>query len=488
MKLSALIGCLPGSVQAIGNVEGVEIASLCNDSRKVKPGALFFCTPGVRLDAHKFAPQAVEKGAAALVVERRLDIDVPQVLVEDVRAAISYMAAEFYGHPADALLMLGITGTKGKTTTSFLIKSIMEEAGMKTGLIGTVCSMIGDETIPTQLTTPDPIETQQLLRRMADAGCGCVVMEVSAHALDMERLAGVKFRVGAFSNFSQDHLDYFDSMDTYFAAKMKFFAPESCEEIVYNVDDERVKAGVEALGRRALRTGIRECADVYANDIEIGERGCSFLMTWHKQFRISISLRLAGIFNVYNALMAAGVCICAGVGPEAIRRGLEAVRAVPGRIELLETDTPYRVILDYAHSPDSLENILKAVRETAKGRMIALFGCGGNRDAAKRPLMGEIAGRLSDFCILTSDNPRNEDPMDILNAIEAGIKPTGCEYIVIENRREAIRRALSLAKPGDVVVLAGKGHETYQEIRGVKHPFDEKIVVAELLEEIGNRE
>ena len=486
MKLSALIGALPGKAEIIGSVEGLEIAALCNDSRQVTPGALFFCTPGVRMDAHKFAPQAVEKGAAALVVERVLDIDVPQVKVADVRSAISYMAAEFYGHPAEQLTMLGITGTKGKTTTSFLIKSIMEAAGIKTGLIGTVGSMIGEETVPARLTTPDPIETQQLLRRMVDAGCECVIMEVSAHALDMNRLAGVRFKVGAFSNFSQDHLDYFDSMDSYFEAKMKFFAPEVCENVVYNVDDEHVLAGITALGRPALRIGIRESADVYANDIEIGERGCSFLMTWHKQFRISISLRLAGIFNVYNALMAAGVCICAGVGPEAIRRGLEAVRNVPGRIELLETDTPYRVILDYAHSPDSLENILEAVRETAKGRMIALFGCGGNRDAAKRPLMGEIAGRLADFCILTSDNPRNEDPMAILDAIEAGIKPTGCAYVVIENRREAIRRALSMAEPGDVVVLAGKGHETYQEIKGVKHPFDEKIVVAELLKESGN--
>ena len=482
MKLSALIGAVPGKVEIIGSVEGVDIAALCNDSRRVTPGALFFCTPGVRMDAHQFAPQAVEKGAAALVVERVLDIDVPQVKVEDVRTAISYMAAEFYGRPAEQLTMLGITGTKGKTTTSFLIKSIMEEAGFKTGLIGTVGSMIGDQTVPARLTTPDPIETQQLLRRMADAGCQCVIMEVSAHALDMHRLAGVKFRVGAFSNFSQDHLDYFDSMDTYFAAKMKFFDPEVCQDIVYNVDDERVNAGIAALGRPALRIGIRESADVYANDIEIGERGCSFLMTWHKQFRISISLRLAGIFNVYNALMAAGICICAGVGPEAIRRGLEAVKAVPGRIELLETDTPYRVILDYAHSPDSLENILEAVRETTKGRMIALFGCGGNRDAAKRPIMGEIAGRLADFCILTSDNPRNEDPMDILDAIEAGIRPTGCAYTVIENRREAIRHALDMAEAGDVVVLAGKGHETYQEIKGVKYPFNEKTIVKEILE------
>ncbi len=486
MKLSALLRQVPGVVAAVGNIEDVEITSLCADSRQAAPGALFFCTPGLRMDAHDFAPQAVSKGAVALIVQRQLDIGVPQVQVEDVRLALAYIAAEFFGRPADQLMMLGITGTKGKTTTSFLVKSIMEAAGVKTGLIGTVCSMIGDETLPNRLTTPDPIETQTLLRRMVDAGVKCVIMEVSAHALDMHRISGIHFKVGAFSNFSQDHLDYFADMNTYFAAKMKLFAPGVCDEIVYNVDDERVNAGVKALNRPALRIGIRESSDVYANDIEIGERGCAFLMTWHKKFRTSISLKLAGIFNVYNALMAAGICICAGVGPESIRQGLEAVQAVPGRIELLDTGTPYRVILDYAHSPDSLENILKAVRETARGRMIALFGCGGNRDTAKRPLMGEIAGELADFCILTSDNPRSEDPMRILDAIETGIKPTGCDYIVIENRREAIRYALTHARADDVVVLAGKGHETYQEINGVKHPFDEKVVVRELLAELGD--
>ena len=484
MKLNALIGKIPGKVCAVGNIDEVEIESLCADSRKVTQGALFFCTPGLRMDAHDFAPQAVEKGACALIVERKLDLNVPQVIVEDVRMAISYIASEFNGNPAEKLLMLGITGTKGKTTTSFLVKSIMEAAGLKTGLIGTVCSMIGDETIPTQLTTPDPIETQSILRRMVEAGVQCVIMEVSAHALAMNRLAGMKFKVGAFSNFSQDHLDFFKDMDAYFEAKMRFMLEDMCELAVYNVDDEHVSAGMRRLNRPALRIGIRDSSDVYANDIEIGERGCSFLMTWHKQFRTTISMKLAGIFNVYNALMAAGICICAGIGPEAIRRGLEDVRAVPGRIELLETGTPYRVILDYAHSPDSLENILKAVRQTTKGRMIALFGCGGNRDRAKRPVMGEIAGELADFCILTSDNPRNEEPMDILASIEEGIRPTGCDYIVIENRREAIRYALQNAGAGDVIVLAGKGHETYQEINGVKYPFDEKIVVAELLAEL----
>lgn len=483
MKLSALAKVVPGEVAIIGDGE-VEISSLCTDSRATQSGSLFFCIPGLHTDAHDLAPQAIQKGASALVVERELAVDCPQVKVKSVRRALSYMAQEFFGNPARRMKLIGITGTKGKTTASFLIKSILEAAGHKTGLIGTVCSMIGEEVFPSRLTTPDPVEVQTLLKMMADAGVEYVVMEVSAHALAMHRLSGMRFAAAAFTNFSQDHLDYFGDMDAYFNAKMRLFAPDMSDEVVYNCDDERVAEGIRGLGRTALRTGIRESSDVYANDIEVGERGLSFLLTSHKQFRVMVNLRLSGIFNVYNALLAAGVAIVLGVGPEAIRNGLEDVRAVPGRIELLETETPYRVILDYAHSPDSLENILKAVRETAKGRLIALFGCGGDRDHGKRPIMGEIAGELADLVILTSDNPRNEDPFEILNQIEEGIRHTGCEYTVVENRREAIRHALSIAVSGDVIVLAGKGHETYQEIRGVKHPFNEKIVVRELLEEM----
>lgn len=484
MKLNALLQNIPGDYRVLGNGD-VEIDSLCVDSRQASQNCLFFCTPGFVQDAHDFAPQAVARGAVALLVQRVLNVDCVQVVVPDVRLAASYVAASFYGEPAKKLRMVGITGTKGKTTCSFLVKSILEKAGKRVGLIGTVCSMVGDEVIPAKLTTPDPVDTQRILRHMLDAGAEYVVMEVSAHALALHRLAGIRFEAGAFMNFSQDHLDFFGDMDAYFNAKMRFFQGDMVENIVYNADDERVAEGIRAVHRNALRVGIRESSDVYANDIEVCERGLSFLMTYHKRFRISVALRLPGIFNVYNALMAAGIGIVLGAGPEAIRTGLEAVRGVPGRVELLETDTPYRVILDYAHSPDSLENVLKTLRETVKnGRLIALFGCGGNRDRAKRPLMGEVAGKISDFCILTSDNPRNEEPNAILSAIEEGIRPTGCEYIVIENRREAIRYALTNAQAGDVVVLAGKGHETYQEIKGVKHPFDEKTVVAELLREI----
>ena len=485
MKLTTLAKAVPGPV-TIAGYEGNQVTSLCTDSRKVEPGALFFCIPGTRMDAHDFAPQAVAAGASALVVQHKLDLPVPQVVVPDVRLALAYMAAEFYGRPADQLKMVGITGTKGKTTVSFLIKSVLDGAGHKTGLIGTVGSMVGEERIPAQLTTPDPVEIHRLLRRMVDEGIEYVVMEVSAHAMAMRRVDGIFFQVVGFTNFTQDHLDFFGDMDSYLKAKLALIAKERCGHVVYNADDERVGQAIGALDIPHTAIGIRVPSDIHANDIEICERGCGYQLTFSKRFKLDIRLQLAGVFNVYNSMMAAAMCDCLGMTPQQIQSGLERLKGVPGRIELLETETPYRVILDYAHSPDALENILKTVRETCKGRVIALFGCGGDRDHDKRPIMGEIGGRMADHCILTSDNPRSEDPLAILAEIERGIRLTGGSYQVVENRREAIRIALTMARPGDVVVLAGKGHETYQEIKGVKHPFDEKLVVKEILSEMTN--
>jgi UDP-N-acetylmuramoyl-L-alanyl-D-glutamate--2,6-diaminopimelate ligase len=485
MRITHLSKNIPGPVQVLG-YEHQDVTSLCTDSRKVEKGALFFCIPGLRTDAHDFAPQAVEAGAVALVVDHKLDIDCAQILVRDVREALSYIAADFYGNPARQLKLVGVTGTKGKTTSSFLIKSILEAAGHKVGLIGTVCSMIGEREVPANLTTPDPIDFQRLLRQMADEGMEYVVMEVSAHALALRKLEGMTFEVAGFTNLSQDHLDFFHTMETYLETKLTLFSREMCRQAVVNADDERVALAFQELSIPVTTIGIRRPADVYANDIEIGERGLSYRLTFHKRAAAEVDLHMAGIFNVYNSLMAAAMCDALGVGIEAIKKGLEAVKSVPGRIELLETETPYRVILDYAHSPDALENILTTVRQTTKyGRVIALFGCGGDRDHEKRPIMGEIGGRLADYAILTSDNPRSEDPNQILAEIEKGIqKVEGAKYVVIENRRKAIAHALEIARPGDVVVLAGKGHETYQEIKGVKHPFDEKVVVRELLEKI----
>ncbi|MGI6173769.1 MAG: UDP-N-acetylmuramoyl-L-alanyl-D-glutamate--2,6-diaminopimelate ligase [Christensenellales bacterium] len=483
MTVIELTKTLPNCLGTRGDVQK-EIASLCTDSRTAQPGAMFFCIRGLRVDAHDFAPQAVEKGAAALVVERYLDIDCAQVLVKDVREALSYIASAFYGEPAKQMKIIGITGTKGKTTTSFLVKSILEEAGHKVGMIGTVCSMIGQEEIPSNLTTPDPVDFHSLLRQMADAGVEYVVMEVSAHALALRKMEGIFFEVAAFTNLSQDHLDFFRDMDTYLGAKMRLFDEKCCRVAIYNADNESVCEAMQGVNVPAYPIAIRKKSDIFAKNIEPAERGVEYLLSFYKRYSVEIKLRLTGIFNVYNSMMAAAICDVLGVSGEDIAKGLASIASVPGRIELLDTDTNYRVILDYAHSPDALENILATVRQTAKARLIALFGCGGDRDHEKRPMMGEIGGRLADFSILTSDNPRGEDPYRIIDEIERGMRRTQGAYTVIENRRAAIKIALKMAREGDVIVLAGKGHETYQEIKGVKYPFDEKIVVQELLKEI----
>ena len=483
MILSKLVQDMPVDYHLIG--EGnTEITSLCMDSRQeIGEGTLFFCVSGLHMDAHNFAPDVVKKGASALIVERALDIDCPQVVVSSVREAMSYIASAFYGNPSGKMKMIGITGTKGKTTTSFLLKSILEKAGYKVGLIGTVCTLIGDKQRDAGKTTPDPIEFQQLLYEMAEEHVEYVVMEVSAHALHMHRVAGVEFEAAAFTNLSIDHLDYFKTMDNYLMAKL--LIANQAKALSINADDEMVLKRAQEEKIAYTRFGIRAQADVYAREIEFTENGLSFLLCFHKRMKSEVHMKMTGIFNVYNALTAASLAELVGISIEHIKEGLEAVKAVPGRIELLDTKTPYRVILDYAHSPDALENILKAVRPTTKGKLICLFGCGGGRDQTKRPIMGDISGRLSDLSIITSDNPRNEEPMTIIESIVEGIAKTGGEYVVIENRREAIRYALSIANESDSIVLAGKGHETYQEICGVKYPFDEKIIVMELLDEAG---
>ena len=478
MKLTELARSIPAGASVSAEAE---VTGLVCDSRKVKKGDLYFCLPGLRVDGHNFAKAAADAGAAALVVERKLPVDLPQVLVEDARAAMSYMAQCFYGYPAREMHGVGITGTKGKTTTSFLVRAIARHAGHKVGLMGTVCTYIGEEEEPASLTTPDPIDVQSLLRRMKDAGCDFYVMEVSAHALDLRKLVGMKFDQGIFTNFSQDHLDYFGTMETYRRAKEKFFDPFYIGHAVVNADDE---AGKYMLGRVPATTyGVSVPADAYANEIEILESGVSYRLHW-KDVVLPLHLHISGIFNVYNSMAAAVACLEMGISPEDVKAGLESVTVVPGRIEPLPTHTPYRVILDYAHSPASLESILKTIRQFTRGRLICVFGCGGGRDKEKRPIMGEISGRLADFSVLTSDNPRLEDPMDILRAIEEGIKRITGPYVVIENRREAIRYAMQMGQPGDVIVLAGKGHETYQDIGGQKHPFDEKVVVREILAEM----
>ena len=483
MKLRELIVDMPYLLDTRGNMD-VELASVTSNSREKVEKGLFFCIPGARFDAHNYAPQAIGNGCVALVVERYLDIDVPQVRVSNARAAMSRMAAAFYGHPARGMKLVGITGTKGKTTSTYMLKAILEKAGHKCGLIGTTGNMIGDRLLKGSLTTPDPIDLQRTLRLMADEGVEYVTMEISAHAIDMHRLDGLTFEVGCYTNLSQDHLDYFHSMENYFETKKKFFTTGMVRNATVNVDEETSGGLLSALEIPCLTYGICAPADLFARDIEITEDGVSFEVQLQGMHPLQVNLMMTGMFNAYNAMAAASCAMVLGVSAEDIKAGLEGMPSVPGRIEMLPTGTPYRVILDYSHVPDALMNILTTVRQFAKARVIALFGCGGDRDQGKRPMMGEIGGKLADLSILTSDNPRTEDPMKILEAIEAGIKPTGGEYVVIENRREAIRYAMEIAEAGDIIVLAGKGHETYQEINGVKYPFDEKVVVQELLEEL----
>ena len=485
MQLKELLAEVPGIIETKGDL-GVEISRLVTDSRikEPVPNGLFFCVKGMHFDAHDYADQVAQFGCTALVVERFLDSPLVQVKVENVRSAMAHIAGAFFGHPARRLRMIGVCGTKGKTTTSYLMKAILEKAGLKTGLIGTTGNMIGDKHLPSNMTTPDPVDLHRCLKQMVDEGVEAVSMEVSAHAVDMHRLDGVTFEAACYTNLSQDHLDYFGTMEKYFEAKKSFFMHDAVKNASLNADEETSESIRSDLTIPYLTYGISADADVFARDIEISEDGVSFTIRLQRLEEMPITMHLTGMFNVYNALAAASVAMIMGIDKDAIRNGLESIRNVPGRVEVLDTRTPYKVILDYAHSPDALENVLKTVRAFTKGRLITLVGCGGDRDHGKRPIMGEIAGRMSDFSVLTSDNPRTEDPNVILSAIEEGIRHTDGEYTVIENRREAIRYALTIGREGDVIVLAGKGNENYQDIMGVKRPFDEKVIVQELLEEM----
>ena len=475
MLLSCLAKATPHTL--IG--EDVEVNELRYNSRKVEKGDVFCCVVGTFADGHKYAAQAVEAGAAALVVERQLDLDVPQVLVENTRIAMAEMAAAYYGNPADEMVMVGITGTNGKTSTSYMLKSIAERMGKKVGLIGTIRNMIGDIIIDTERTTPESVDLQRILRQMKDEKVDVVIMEVSSHSLDQKRVHGITYDVGCFTNLTQDHLDYHKTFENYFAAKKLMFA--QCEKAVINLDDSYAADMVAGVDIPMLTVGVREQADVTASEIDITTRGVQFDFNY-RNVTSRFNVPIPGVFSVFNAMSAAGIALSLGWTLDSIKYGLEHMVSVSGRLEPLPTGkNEFTVLLDYAHTPDALENLLKTVRGFATGRVVTLFGCGGDRDHAKRPIMGEIAGRFSDFAIVTSDNPRSEDPMEIIASVEDGVKKSGCEYVVIESRRDAIEYALKNAKKNDVIILAGKGHENYQEINGGKQPFDEKEIVAEIL-------
>ena len=375
--------------------------------------------------------------------------------------------------------MIGVTGTNGKTSTTYMLKAIAERMGKKVGLIGTIRNMIGDIIIDTERTTPESVDLQRILRQMKDEKVDVVIMEVSSHSLDQKRVHGIEYDVGEFTNLTQDHLDYHKTFENYFNAKKLLF--KQSRMAVINKDDPYANRMMEGLDIPVMTFGIRENADVTASEIDITTRGVQFDFNY-KNITSRFNVPIPGLFSVFNAIGAATVALSLGWNLDSIKYGLEHMMSVSGRLEPLPTGkNEFTVLLDYAHTPDALENVLKTVKGFATGRIVTLFGCGGDRDHAKRPIMGEIAGRFSDFAIVTSDNPRTENPMDIINSIVEGVKKSGCEYVVIENRREAIEYALKNARKNDVIILAGKGHENYQEINGGKHHFDEKEIVAEIL-------
>ncbi|MBE7042978.1 MAG: UDP-N-acetylmuramoyl-L-alanyl-D-glutamate--2,6-diaminopimelate ligase [Ruminococcaceae bacterium] len=478
MKLLQLMGDYQG-LQSM--VPDVEIKDICYDSRKVTDGSLFVCVTGFVTDGHRYADAAVKNGAAVLICEHEVEADVPQVLVDDSRKALAYLADRYYDHPSGKMKLIGITGTNGKTTTTYLVKQILEHAGYRVGLIGTNQNMIGDTVLPADRTTPESLELQELFFKMAESGVDYVVMEISSHSLELSRVAYCEIDVGAFTNLTRDHLDFHQDMEHYFQAKAKLF--HLCKTGVVNIDDD---AGIRILEQCScvpLSYGVDNAADIYAHNMEFGNAGSVFTGNILGK-EMKITLNTPGKFSVYNGLCAIGICTVCGISEEVIAKGLCQMQGVSGRAEVMPLGKPYTVMIDYAHTPDGLENIIKSVRGFAKGRVVTLFGCGGDRDRTKRPVMGRIAGELSDFCIVTSDNPRTEDPESIIREIEEGISQTDCEYVVIVSRRNAIGYALKNAKEDDVIILAGKGHETYQILKEGTIHFDEREVVMEWLKEL----
>ena len=440
----------------------VEIGDLVYDARAAGPGALFFCVPGSRADGHNFAPQAVENGAVALVVERPLELDVPQIVVPDARRAMAPAADEFFGHPSEELQIAGVTGTNGKTTTSFLLYSILAAAGRRPGLLGTIESRVGGERRPAIRTTPEAIDVQRALREMLDAGDRSCAMEATSHGSELGRLDRVRFAALVFTNLSQDHLDFHGTMERYFEAKRRLFTKTEPPAAI-NVGDD--------WGRKLAADRPDALTFGFAPDAEIGPAALG-----------GIDLKLRGRFNAENALGALAASRLLGIEDEAIVRGLEAVRGVPGRFEPVAEGQPFEVIVDYSHKPDALESVLRTARELTEGRVICVFGCGGDRDRGKRPVMGRIASELADLAIVTSDNPRSEDPAAIIDEILAGVTR---EVEVEPDRAAAIERALSEAAEGDVVLIAGKGHEQGQEFADRTIPFDDREVARDVLRRLG---
>ena len=474
MKLQELLAGV--AVQSRTAAPELEIGDVRYDSRAVEKGDLFVAIRGYATDGHRYIEKALAQGAAAIVCEEA-PAGAPAVVVENSRRALAEIAANRFGHPADSMVMLGVTGTNGKTTTTYLIKHILEQAGHTVGLIGTNQNLIGSEAIETERTTPESYELQALFARMRDAGCTHVIMEVSSHSLVLDRVHGIRFAVGAFTNLTQDHLDFHKTMEEYRRAKARLFAVS--DRGVINLDDPAADAMLaDALCPCLTFSCEKDAADLTARNIGLHADGVSFLANTRGELA-RVRLAIPGHFSVENALAALGIALQLDMPLADAAKALATATGVKGRVEVVPTDTDYTVLIDYAHSPDGVENVLRAVRGFAKGRVVALFGCGGDRDRTKRPKMGAIAAALSDFCIVTSDNPRTEEPQAIIDDILEGMKDTKTPTRVIVDRPEAIRWALAHARKEDIIVLMGKGHETYQEVNHVKHHMDEREIVAD---------
>jgi UDP-N-acetylmuramoyl-L-alanyl-D-glutamate--2,6-diaminopimelate ligase len=466
-----------------------EIASVTHDSRAVGVGDLFCCVPGSTADGHDHAPAAVAAGAAALLVERPLGLDVAEVQVASVREAMGPVAAAAWGDPSRKLAVLGVTGTNGKTTTTWLLEAIARAAGIRAGVIGTIGSRIDGVPLPAERTTPEATELQALLARMATAGVGLAAIEVSSHALVMHRVDGTRFAAACFTNLSHDHLDFHAGIEEYFEAKALLFDPDRTDAAATNLDDPHgaeIARRAEAAGLGVLGFGLDAPeAAVRATDLDAGSGGNTFRLVTPYGSGL-VHSPLVGRFNASNALAAAATALAAGLDVEAVAAGLSAPVVVPGRMERIEVGQPFGVLVDYAHTPDGLEQVLRAARPlvTGGGRLVVVFGCGGDRDRAKRPAMGKAAAGLADVIVVTSDNPRSEEPQAIIDEVVAGI-PSGTHPLVEADRRQAIREALDGRRAGDVVVVAGKGHESGQTAGGVTVPFDDRVVTREELARLG---
>ncbi|MCW2278852.1 UDP-N-acetylmuramoyl-L-alanyl-D-glutamate--2,6-diaminopimelate ligase [Heliophilum fasciatum] len=489
MKLEEILAEVPVQSWSQNGQPAMEIAGLAYDSRQVAPGFLFFCVPGHQADGHNFAQQAVAKGAAALVVERFLPLDVPQILVDSARSALAQAASCFYGHPSRHLWMIGVTGTNGKTTTTHLIEAVLRRHGKKVGLIGTIGNRLGDQVWPAAHTTPESLDLQALLATMRAAGADAVVMEVSSHALELGRVAGVDFDVAVFTNLTQDHLDFHHTLENYRQAKGRLFqqlsAGNNAKFAVINADDPEASYFINTSAVQVLTYGSAQAADVHGRDVEVTPRGAACQVDYPGG-TATLQLALTGHFNIANALAAFTVGVASGVPSETMVAALAQVRGVPGRFEPVGGNQPFSVIVDYAHTPDGLENVLKTARAITAGRIITVFGCGGDRDRTKRPLMGREVARWSDWAMVTSDNPRTEAPLAIIDDILPGVRSVeGVQYRVEPDRRQAIAMALQEAQAGDLVLIAGKGHETYQIIGREVHDFDDRQVAQSELAKLG---